>query len=68
MRFPEQCSSIEEGLFVGMVGVMFENELDDSPPIYPVSFYIVGMYKLIDSVCNPLRQYLVDSRSSSRSS
>ena len=56
MRFPEQCSSIEEGLFVGMVGTMFENELDDSPPIYPVSFYIVGMYKLTDSVCNPLRR------------
>jgi hypothetical protein len=34
VRFPEQGFSVEEGLFGGMVGVVFENEVDGSPPMF----------------------------------
>jgi len=34
MRFPEHGFSVEEDLFGGMVGVVFENELDGLPPMF----------------------------------
>ena len=33
-RFPEQGFMVEEALFGGIVGVVFEDELDSSPPLF----------------------------------
>ena len=33
-RFPEQGFTVEEALFGGIVGVVFEDELDSSPPLF----------------------------------